>query len=113
MSPLVGRGGVSVVIGRVVVAELPLPSLRHQAKDAEVQIGHDRTPSSTIWIDTVAAWGSPSGRFSNAATAGVKRSRQRGQQKWFMGFTAGSFLAGRAHTLCIRDSSRGRLPVHR
>jgi hypothetical protein len=110
VSPLVGRSSVSGVIGSVVVAEVPLPSVRHQAKDAEVQIGHDRTPRPGIGIDTAAAWGSPSRRSSNT-TAGVNRSRERGQHGWVAGFTAGSFRAGSARTPGIRDSSRGCLPA--
>jgi len=106
-----GGCGFSTVIGRVVIVELPLSLLRHEPKKADMPIGHDRPPpGSGIGIETATASGSGCGTSSSlnrrkpsapsrpasvwsgqphsgqatrcAAAAGVKRSRQSGQQTW-------------------------------
>jgi len=103
--------GFSGVIGRVVIVELALTFLRHEPKDAEMPVGHDRPPpGSGIGIETATASGSERGTSTSlnrrkpiarsrpatgcgtfphcgqaaryAAAAGVKRSRQSGQQMW-------------------------------
>jgi hypothetical protein len=103
--------GFSGVIGRVVIVELSLAFLRHEPKNAQVPIGHDRRPlRSGIGRETATASGSERGTSSSlnrrkpnasskpdivwggsphcgqatryAAAAGVKRNRHSEQQTW-------------------------------
>jgi hypothetical protein len=104
-----GRG-VLFVVENVVVLEFALGLARDLAEDAYVQVAHGRARAgSGTWIDTATACGSEWGRSSSlkslnptvscrldarggspqsghaprcAAAAGVKRSRQFGQQRW-------------------------------
>jgi hypothetical protein len=47
------------MVDSVVLVELALGPVRHQAKDAHVQVAHDRAPSgSGTGHETAAAWGS-------------------------------------------------------
>jgi hypothetical protein len=103
------RRGISDLVDRVVVVELALRLVRDEAKDADVRVGHDRASGSGNVIEAAIAWGSSSGTSSGptrrkpsvslrlvigwgeprhsgqavmyAAAAGVKRRRQRGQQR--------------------------------
>ena len=128
--------GVSDVVDRVVVVELALRLVRHEPENADVPVGHDRAPGSGNAIETAVGWGSSWGRSSGptrrkpkvrsrlvigwgesphsgqavmyAAAAGVKRSRQAGQQRWVMAvITSGSSRGGRPRTLGRLGSSRG------
>jgi hypothetical protein len=49
--PPVGRDGFTAVIDSFVVSELPLPVVRHQPKDADVRVGHDRAPPG--WVNAI------------------------------------------------------------
>src|SRR5437588_2911747 len=130
--------GVSDVVDRVVVVELALRLVRHEPENADVPVGHDRAPGSGNAIETAVGWGRSSGptrrkpkvrsrlviawgesphsgqAMMYAAAAGVKRSRQRGQQRLVMAvITAGSSRGGRARTLGRLGSSPGPLTARR
>lgn len=98
------------LVNRLVVNEFSLGFVREQAEKPNVGVGHGREPGSDGGIEMAAAWGRSTGRSSGpmrrkpnvlsrlviccggsphsgqatryAAAAGVKRSRQRGQQAW-------------------------------
>jgi hypothetical protein len=54
--PPVGRYGFTAVIDSLVVAQLPLPLMRHQTKNAQVAVGHDLArPGSVNAIETTDA----------------------------------------------------------
>jgi hypothetical protein len=54
--PPVGKYGFVNVIDSLVVAQLPLPLMRHQTKDADVRVSHNRAPpSSGSAIETAVA----------------------------------------------------------
>ena len=53
--PPVRRHGLTAVIDSVVVAELPLPLLRHQPENADVGVGHDRAAGPGNAIETAVA----------------------------------------------------------
>lgn len=111
--PSAGKGGVLCVVEGVVVVEFALGLACHLAEDAYVRVAHGRGPlRSGTRIDTATACGSGWGMSSSvktlnptvscrlearggspqsghaprcAAAAGVKRSRQGGQQRWITG----------------------------
>ncbi len=103
------RCSIFDLVSRVVVSESPLRSVRQQPEKADVGVGHCRVLGSGAGIERADTWGSSMGRSSGprrrqptalslvicwggsphsgqatmyAAAAGVKRSRQRGQQSW-------------------------------
>jgi hypothetical protein len=66
-APPANRGrALTGVIDRVVIVEVLLSFLRHEAKEPEMHVGHER-PSlgSGIWIDTATASGSEWGTSSS------------------------------------------------
>jgi hypothetical protein len=57
--PPIGKYGFVSVIDSLVVAQLPLRLMRHQTKDADVRVSHNRAPlGSGSEIETAVAWGS-------------------------------------------------------
>lgn len=52
------------LLGRVVVSELALRSVRNESEKADVGVGHGRVPGSGAGIERAAAWGSSIGRSS-------------------------------------------------
>ena len=120
-----GFGGrVHDVVDSVVFVELALAPVCHQAEDAYVLVGHDRGLSGSGIGSTLAtASGSERGTSSTVKTrkptvpsrldgcggsphcgqatryapaAGVKRSRQGGQQRWIMSVIHLDSLPGRS-----------------
>lgn len=83
----VGRYVVTVVIDRVVVAEVPLALVRDQPKDADVRVGHARAPDCTRrspLAATIAQWLAPplSPRTRNFIGGGAGRGRASGTLRW-------------------------------
>jgi hypothetical protein len=58
------RCSVFDLVGRVVVSELTLRSVRNESEKADVGVGHGRVPGSGAGIERAAAWGGSIGRSS-------------------------------------------------
>jgi hypothetical protein len=134
------RSGVTRVVSRVVLNDLALRIPRQLAENADVRVGHDRVPGCGIRIETATAWGSSCGRSSGpkrrkpkvlcrlegcggsahlgqatmyADAAGVKRNRQRGQQRWVMRDPFDGSLEGFARGLGLEPAQTRRLRSRR